>query len=352
MLMAGGLERPNIAIEIGRSIAAFWIDRQAFERAITVQHQLVAICESNPDNEEVVRTLLGAAQTARMARNLNQSERWLTQAETRANEAQNELPHEVKAELHYQRGKLAEVLGDIDAYRDAILRAMRHAEQSNDRELAGLIAYESAQLHIRSGDPAAGTEDATTMLYDSAPLHLQAGANRAQAQARIAQGNYDEARVLLQRAIALDEQAGNIIGKAMNISLLGEVEGLGNNVQAAKVAFENAVALFEAARDRRSAAVTYHQWAKTLYKNEFMEEAGEYFIQSACIFSELSDQATFATVAENFRYYLGELQTDMASYMAHKWIFAKLPGSNVMEFMSVGFGTPPPSKLEPERTDQ
>lgn len=352
MLMAAAQELPGVAIAIGRHIVQFCINREDYERAITVQHKLVAICESNPNDEEVVSTLLGAAQTARLARNLDQSERWLTQAETRVHEAQNELPHEVQAELHYQRGKLAELYGDIDAYRDAIVRAQRHADQSSDKQLVGLIAYELAQLRIRSGDLAAVPEHAADMLYDSAPLHLQAGANRAQAQAHLAQGNYDEARVLLQRAIALDDQAGNNIGKAMNISLLGEVEGLANNLPAAKIAFENAVALFEVARDRRSAAVTYHQWAKTLYKKELMEEAGEYFIQSAGIFSEIGDQATFATVAQNFRYYLGELQADMASYMALKWISAKLPGSIVMDHMSEELDASPPNKLEPGRTDQ
>lgn len=350
MVNAARQKRTNVAMAIGRHITQFWIDRRDFERAITTQHELVGMCESNADYENVVRTLLHAAQTARMGRNGDQAERWLTQAESRADHAHNELPHAVRAELYYQRGKLAELCGNIDAYREAILRARQHADQSSDEQLAGLIAYELAQLQIYSGDPAAAAEHAAGMLYDSAPLHLQAGASRAQAQAHLAQGNYDEARLLLQGAIALDNQAGNTIGKAMNISLLGEVEGRASNLQAARTAFEEAIALFEAADDRHSAAITYHQWAKTFFLNGLMEEAGEYFIHSASIFSEVGDQATLVTVAHNFQYYLGQFETG-APRMALKWIAARLPALEMMDYVAEGLRADTPDDPEPERTD-
>jgi tetratricopeptide (TPR) repeat protein len=351
MVIAADQKRTSVAMAIGGRIAQFWTDRRDFERAITTQHELVAMCENNPDDENVVRTLLRAAQTARMGRDADQAERWLRQAESRADNAQNELPHAVRAELHYQRGMLAELCGNIDAYRESILRARQHADQSCDEELAGLIAYEVAQLSIRAGNVAAAEHAAGISLQSALP-NVQAGACRTQAQARLAEGNYDEARMFLQRAIALDDQTGNTIGKAMNISLLGEVEGRANNLQASRIAFEEAVALFEAAHDRRSAAVTYHQWAKTLYLKDLMEEAGEYFIQSARIFSEVGDQATLATVAQNFQSYLDQLKADGASYMAFKWISAKLPASKVMDCMAEGLFAAPPNKLEPERTDQ
>lgn len=165
---------------------------------------------------------------------------------------------------------------------------------------------------------------------------MKAASYRIQAQAQLVKGNYGEARLLLQRAIALDGQAGNTIGKAMNISLLGEVEGQANNLQAASTAFEDAVALFEAAGDRRSAAITYHQWAKSFLTNDAWEEAGDYFIHSACIFGEEDDQATLATVAENFRYYLDQLNSDSAAVMALRWVSAGLPNSEVMGYLADG----------------
>lgn len=155
MVNAAGQQRTDVAIAIGRHIVQFCTDRQDFERAITTQHELIAMCESNPDDEQVVHTLLLAAQTARMARNVDQSERWLRQAEARADQAHSELTHAVRAELHYQRGKLAELCGDIDTYRKAILRASQHADQSSDEQLTGLITYELAQQRIRTDKAAA-----------------------------------------------------------------------------------------------------------------------------------------------------------------------------------------------------
>lgn len=341
MVIAAGHKRTDVAMAIGRYIVQLWIDRQDFERAIRAAQELVAMCESNPDDENVIRTLLLAAQTTRMARNVDQSERWLRQAENRADHAHKELTHTVRAELHYQRSKLAELCGDIDTYRDSILRARQHADQSSDEQLTGLIAYELAQLRIRAGDASGAVEHSESMLSDLAPLHMQAGAFRIQAQAQLAEGNHNEARLLLQRAIALDTQIGNTIGKAMSISLLGEVEGRAKNLQAAIAAFEDAIDLFEAAGDHRSAAITYHQWAKTYYLNDLMEEAGEYFIHSARILAEVDDQATLVTVARNFQYYLDALPAKFASYMAFKWVVEKLPASEAISTLAVNlFGYP------------
>jgi tetratricopeptide (TPR) repeat protein len=351
MVMAADQKRTNVAMAIGRRIAQFWTDRRDFERAITTQHELVAMCESNADDENVVRTLLFAAETARMGRNVDQSECWLKQAESRVEHMHNELPHAVRAQLHYQRGKLAELCGKIDTYREAMFLAQHHADQASDEQLVELIAYEVAQLSIRSGN-AAEAEHAAGVLSHSTLPHVRAGAFRTQGQAQLAKGNYDEARMFLQRAIALDDQADNTIGKAMNLSLLGEVEGRANNLHASRTAFEEAVALFEAAGDRQSAAVTYHQWAKTFYLNDLMEEAGEYFIHSASIFSEVNDQATFETVQHNFHIYLGEVGTDFASHMALKWISAKLPASEMIGHIAKGLFADISDKSEPERTDQ
>ena len=260
----------------------------------------------------------------------------------------DELSHTVRAELHYQRGKLSELCGDIDTYREAMLQAKQHIDQTDDEQLQGLITYELAQLSIRADDAATAAKYAASIVSDSAPPLVQAGAYRVQARAQLAEGNCDQARLLLQRAIALADQVGDPIAKAMDISLLGEVEGQAHNLEAARTAFDEAVALFEANGDQHSAAITYHQWAKALYLNGLMEEAGERFIHAASIFAEFGDQATLATVAHNFQYYLGELGAAFASYMALKWLTAGLPGAEVRDYVAKGLDPDLAHKPDPE----
>ena len=180
---------------------------------------------------------------------------------------------------------------------------------------------------------------------------MKAASYRTQAQAQLVEGNYDEARLLVQRAIALDDQDGNTIGRAMNISLLGDIEGQANNLQAAGTAFEDAIALFESAGDRHNAAISYHQWAKAFLGNDAWEEAGLYFIHSARIFSEEDDHATLVTVAQNFRYYLDQLMVDSATSMALQWVSAGLPASEVHGYLDEGQLIEFLSKFEPEGPD-
>jgi tetratricopeptide (TPR) repeat protein len=148
---------------------------------------------------------------------------------------------------------------------------------------------------------------------------------RSRAQASRASGDLAQARDLLALAVAAAQHEGDSVARAMNVSLLAEVEGEAGNLGLAFTGFAEAIATFKAAGDLRSAGVTYHQWAKLLYLNGRFEEAGNYFIASAQCFLANEDGGMVAAVAESFRTCVWDADEPDRRQMTQAWESTDLP---------------------------
>lgn len=154
---------------------------------------------------------------------------------------------------------------------------------------------------------------------------IPSAAYRSQAQAARRRGALEEARELLNLAIAAAADEGDVVARAMNISLLAEVQGAAGDLEGAFELFADAVATFELAGDLTSAGVTYHQWAKLLFLNERLEHAGDYFIMSAECFAEAEDDTMLDAVTGSFGTYLEKCDNELADHMRRQWEAERLP---------------------------
>ena len=319
------------AEQLGSYVANRWWQQQNIDKvwqmqnARRVQQQIVAMHDGDPDTPEALRVVLKVVGAARMGGDREGAEQWLTMAETRVRSSRKRLPRELRTHFLYERGKIAQLHDDHDGYRKAMVQAMALMKPSSSSELHGLIAYELSQIAFMAGDIGEADRNAAIALRRLHSPQQLAGAYRTQAHAKLAAGNYDEARISVQRAIALAQQAGDQLGKAMNISLLGDIEARAGNVSRAEIRFQEAIYMFEAAGNRHDAGVTYHQWAKLCYLDSRMEEAGNHFISSAQYLQETHDSASLSFVARNFRMYLDHIGTVLRTKMTIGWVSAHLP---------------------------
>lgn len=126
---------------------------------------------------------------------------------------------------------------------------------------------------------------------------------RRDAELKIRENNLEAARGLLKKAISLNNIEKNEIGKAMNYSLLGEVEGKLKNIDQASEYFNKGILIFKKFKRESDAGISFHQWAKYLYLNDDPEKAGENFLNAAECFDRLNDAKMLAAVVANFEYF-------------------------------------------------
>jgi tetratricopeptide (TPR) repeat protein len=317
------LKYSDHARNISAPMVNFYKQKEMYVEIYQTKEKVFKLLTSEKKDIAALGEAMDTLAIAREIRDVQGVNNWLPAVLELAKKRRLKLPEAIKVRLLYEQAKVAELLGNKKEYENLIIQAHAASNHVDDNDLTSFISFEMAQLALHSNSPAQAGEH-----LDEVEDNLLKGNSaiyRARAQAMMMEGDLDEARHLLQRAITLSKKEKNEIGKAMNISLMGEIEGkLGNREKAVKL-FEQAVSIFEKAGDRHNAGVTYHQWAKLYYTEGLMEEAGEYFIHAALCFRDTGDSYTLEVVSSNFNYYLAELTDEGASFMFIKWKAAQLP---------------------------
>lgn len=155
------------------------------------------------------------------------------------------------------------------------------------------------------------------------------------AKQKIQENKLDEARLFAQRAIAFSQTEKNELGRAMNLSLLGEIEAWSKHYESAFRYFDQAIIVFTTLGEIRDAGITRHQYAKFRYISGQVPEAGELFLASAQNFEQINDQATLKLVVGSFDTFVRELGENDAMYITQNTLtgFIKLGSKGAREVL-------------------
>ena len=201
-----------------------------------------------------------------------------------------------------------------------MLRRRGIARHVLDDELTSLANAQS-QLTVKWRDWRSQSDAGGPDYFE---MRQEAGQRRQEAMAHAVRGEFEAARALLRQGVRADEEMGETVAMAMNLSLLGEIEAKAGDLEAAEEFFLKAVWIFGLYGRWADTAITCNQWASALHRAQRPWSAGELLIGAARIF-EATHHPYLERVRWSVQNFLKEVPADVARATRQAWDAAKLP---------------------------
>ncbi|MGI2902845.1 tetratricopeptide repeat protein [Tolypothrix sp. VBCCA 56010] len=203
-------------------------------------------------------------------------------------------------------------LGEVD-------KALEHYQQalnlcpSEDKEEQASINHHLGMLKANTGE----IEQAIALYQQSLAIDEQIGDVQGKAatlhemgRLKANKGEIEDAIALYQQVLAIDEQIGNVQGKAATLHCLGTLKANKGEIEEAIALYEQSLAITEQIGNVQGKAATLHEMGRLKAYTGEIEEAIALFQQSLAITEQIGDVQTKAATL----WWLGGIAEQQGNY--------------------------------------
>ena len=218
--------------------------------------------------------------------------------------------------LQLLNGRALHYLGDYEAARLPLERALSAAAAAGDQSACTIALNFLADLDIELGDFVQARAYLERSLSQARQSGDQAGLSNALytlAWIDIRQGYYPEARKNMEECQALYEALGNRLGVAKAINVFSILEQLTNNLDESIRLLKTCLTLVQELGARGQEAVIFNNLGNALKEKGDFAQAHRYLVQSLAVSSELGDLGSVATARDNLGHLMVTMEEDDAA---------------------------------------